>query len=138
MARKRRKAKRKSPQKYKRAFNLKTAILSYLTLDAGTRWAFNNSPYSFLAAGYLPGVSGVSGASSIALKEILAGQSAGYTNPSHDLMTNLKDNMIKNAPQLVMTLIGLKVGSKLLTSTGVPRAFNKTVRSLGAGQLVKM
>ena len=138
MAKRRGRKKATRRTKYKRAFNLKNALFSYLTLDAGTRWATNNSPYNFLFAGYLPNVAGISGASNIALKEIIAGQSAGYSSPSHDLMLNLKNNMIDNAPQLVMTLVGLKIGKKVIESAGLTRAFNKTVRSIGMGDLVKM
>jgi len=134
----RRRKSRKSRSRFASAFNLRSAIFSYLTLNAGTQWAFNNSPYNFLAAGYLPGVSGVSGASNIALKEILAGQTTGYSQPSHDLMLNLKNNIRDNAPTFIMTLLGLKVGAKLLTASGLPRAFNRTVRSIGVGSLVKM
>tara|TARA_Y100001938_G_C8051962_1_gene412283 strand:- start:257 stop:598 length:342 start_codon:yes stop_codon:yes gene_type:complete len=113
-------------------------LFSYLTLNAGTQWAFNNSPYQFLASGYIAGVPGTSGASRIALNEILAGQTAGYSQPSHDLMLNLKNNLKDNAPQFIMSLIGLAVGKRLLTASGIPRSFNRTVRQVGLGSLVKM
>jgi len=138
MAKRRTRTKRRSRNKFSRAFNLKSALFSYLTLNAGTQWAFNNNPYNFLAAGYLPGVSGVSGASNIALKEIIGGQTIGYSQPSHDLMLNLKNNLRNNAPQFIMSLIGLAVGKRLLTASGIPRSFNRTVRQVGLGSLVKM
>jgi len=134
----RRKARRTSRRRGSRAFNVKSALFSYLTLNAGTQWVFNNNPFNFLAAGYLPGVEGWQGANRIALKEILQGQTLGYSQASDDLMTNLKANLQNNAPQFILTLIGLKVGQKLLTASGIPRSFNKTTKQLGLGSFVRM
>jgi hypothetical protein len=134
MARKKRTTRRRS----RGGFNVRTALFSYLALNAGTQLAFNNSPYQFLASGYVSGVPGTSGSSRISLKEILSGQSAGYSQPSHDLMLNLRQNIQSNAPEFVMTLLGLAVGKRLLTASGIPRAFNRTTKQLGLGTLVRM
>ena len=134
MARKKRTTRRRS----RGGFNVRTALFSYLALNAGTQLAFNNSPYQFLASGYVSGVPGTSGSSRISLKEIFSGQSAGYSQPSHDLMLNLRKNIQANAPEFVMTLLGLAVGKRLLTASGIPRAFNRTTKQLGLGTLVRM
>ena len=143
MARRRMTKKRKSPQKYKRAFNVKSAAISYLTLNAATQTAFEASPTQFFLGGlfgssYFGTASGGS-SQRVTLQELLQGQTiGGIGKTSQDLMFNIKENIKRNLGTGVMTIIGLQVANKLITKLGVSRSFNKTVRSVGMGDLVKM
>ncbi len=142
MARKRRGKKRSRP-KYKRAFNVKNAALSYLTLNAATQTAFNASPTQFFLGGFLGSnyFGSASGGASdvVTLQELLQGQTIGYTGKAHqDLMYNIRNNLKNNAATGLMTLIGLQVANKMITKLRISSSFNRTVRSLGMGDLVKM
>lgn len=53
-------------------------------------------------------------------------------------MEDLKINIRQNAGQALATLVGIKVADKVITKLGVTRSFNRTVRSVGMGNLVKM
>ena len=67
----------------------------------------------------------------------LSGTHAPYTQhgPIGDaIRANLKDNIGSG----IMMIVGLTVANKAVTKLGVSRAFNKTVRSVGMGDLVKM
>ena len=147
MARKRRKAKRKSPQKYKRAFNIKTAAFSYLTLNATTQTLFNTNPQEFFLGGLFGsdyfGSAGAGSTPRITLKEILAGftlsgNSVTGFKEHGAIMPQVQANLRANLGSGVMMLGGLALGKVAVQKLGVSRAFNKTVRSLGAGNLVKM
>ena len=141
MARKRGRSKSKGrPQKFKSAFNLKSALFAYLTLNVATQTAFRTNPINFFAGGYLQGYSGGGGSSAqITLKELIGGQTIGGTGmASQDLMLNLQNNLKDNALMGIGSLIGLRVADKVITKFGVSRSFNKTVRSVGMGDLVKM
>ena len=143
MAKRRGKAKRKSPQKYKRAFNVKNAALSYLTLNAATQTMFEATPTQFFLGGFLGSefFGSASGGSSkrVTLQELLQGQTiGGWGKASQDVMFNVKNNIKNNLGTGIMTLLGLQVANKLITKFGVSRSFNKTVRSVGMGDLVKM
>ena len=78
-----------------------------------------------------------SGVSKISLKEI-------FNFDKHDggssqtLFTQVMDNVKDNWWQLGSGMVGIAVAKKVLPKTGVPRLFNKAVRSAGLGQLVKM
>ena len=143
MAKRRGKAKRKSPRRYKRAFNVKNAALSYLTLNAATQTAFNASPTQFFLGGFLGSNyfgSASGGASDIVtLQELLQGQTIGYTGKAHqDMMYNIRNNVKNNLGSGVIQIVGLQVASKLITKLKISSSFNRTVRSLGMGDLVKM
>ena len=143
MARRRMTKKRKSPQKYKRAFNVKSAAFSYLTLATATKTAFEATPTQFFLGGFLGSnyFGSASGGSSkrVTLLELLQGQTIGGSGKaSQDLMFNIKENIKNNLGTGVMTLIGLQVANKLITKLKISSSFNKTVRSVGMGDLVKM
>lgn len=139
MARRRAKAKPKRRQKFKGAFNLKSALFAYLTLNVATQTAFKVNPIAFFAGGYVPQYSGGGGSSStITLKELITGSTIGGSGRAdQDLMLNLTNNLKQNAIMGVGSLIGLRVADKLV-SKFVSRPFNKTVRTVGMGDLVKM
>ena len=144
MVRRRRKAaKRKSPQKYKRAVNIKNAALSYLTLNAATQTLFEATPTQFFLGGFLGsnyfGTASGGSSARVTLQELLQGQTIGGSGKaSQDLMFNIKNNIKNNLGTGVMTLIGLQVANKMITKLKISSSFNKTVRSLGMGDLVKM
>jgi hypothetical protein len=143
MARRRqRKSKRKSPQKYKTAFNIKRAGFSYLNLAVFTNTLFDVTPLQFFLSGYVGGAyaSGGGGSSQkITLKELLSGSTIGGSGlASQDLMLNIKENIRANAVMGIGSLIGLRVADKAITKLGMARSFNSTVRATGMGSLVKM
>ena len=147
MARRRRKAKRKSPQKYKKAFNVKTAALSYLTLNAATSTLFNTTPTEFFLGGIFGsdyfGSAGAGSTQRITLKEILAGFTlsgnavSGFKQHT-PIMPTVQSNLRDNLGSGLMQIAGISLAKVAVQKLGVSRAFNKTVRSLGAGNLVKM
>ena len=53
-------------------------------------------------------------------------------------MPQVQANLRANLGSGVMQLAGIALGKVAVQRLGVARAFNKTVRSLGAGNLVKM
>jgi len=61
------------------------------------------------------------------------GMATGYSIPKA-----IKYNLKRNAMQSIGTVIGLKVGEKVLQKAGVFRNINKVVRSAGLGQTVKV
>ena len=135
--------KRKSPRKYKGAVNIKNAALSYLTLNAATQTMFEATPTQFFLGGFLGSqyFGSASGGSSkrVTLQELLQGQTIGGSGKaSQDLMFNIRENIKNNLGSGVMTLIGLQVANKLITKLKISSSFNKTVRSVGMGDLVKM
>ena len=153
MARRRRKAKRSTRTKYKRAFNVKTAAFSYLTLNATTQTLFNTNPQEFFLGGFLGSSffgSGTGGSSArVTLKEVLAGftlvgGSTGVYSTyapggvGQRIWPQIQENLRMNLGNGVMQIAGLTIANKLIPKLGISRAFNKTVRSIGAGQLVKM
>ena len=153
MARRRRKAKRKSTRtKYKRAFNVKTAAFSYLTLNATTQTLFNTNPQEFFLGGFLGSNffgSGTGGSSArVTLKEVLAGFTlvggqgmySTYAPGGVDqrIWPQIQENIRMNLGNGIIQIVGLTAANKILPKLGVTRAFNRTVRSIGMGQLVKM
>lgn len=135
--------KKTTRRKYKSAVNIKNAAISYLTLNAATQTAFEATPTQFFLGGFLGSqyFGSASGGSSarVTLQELLQGQTIGGSGkPSQDLMFNIKNNIKNNLGTGLMTIIGLQVANKLITKLGVSRSFNKTVRSVGMGDLVKM
>jgi len=61
------------------------------------------------------------------------GMATGYSVPKA-----IKYNFKRNGFQAIGTVIGLKVGEKVLQKAGVFRNVNKVVRSIGLGQTVKV
>ena len=47
-------------------------------------------------------------------------------------------NAKANAFKMISGMAGIAIAKKMLPATGVPRNFNKLVRSIGLGQVVKM
>jgi len=54
------------------------------------------------------------------------------------LPTAIKSNLRRHGMQSIGTIVGLKVGEKVLQKAGVFRNVNKVVRSIGLGQTVKV
>jgi len=148
----RRRYNRKKPKtrsKYKSAFNIKSAAFAYAGLHLATTSLLNTTPYNFVASGYLNKESG-SGYQSgmtgqpfwhtqITLKEIINGaQLGGNTTGAAGIMTQIKDNAMKNAPTFILGSIGLTMAQKVLTKAGVFRNTNKVIRALGMGNMVKV
>jgi hypothetical protein len=142
MARGRRKNKT-TRRKYKSAVNIKNAALSYLTLNAATQTAFNTNPQQFFLGGFLGsnyfGSASGGSSSAVTLQELLKGVTLGSQGQAvrpvtEDIQKNIKDNLGSG----IMMILGLQVANKLITKLGVSRSFNKAVRSVGMGDLVKM
>jgi len=131
----RRKAKQRRRNKFASAFNLRTAVLSYAGLAIFTQNILGASPYTVIAAGYLPGVAASGGSNRvITLNEVIAqAQSGSSLAIGEAIMMNVREN----AGMLIIQSIGLKIADKLITSSGAARNFNKVVRQLGLGQVVK-
>jgi hypothetical protein len=142
MARRRR-TKAKRTTRYKRAFNVKNAALSYLTLNAATQTAFGTNPQQFFLGGFLGsnyfGSASGGSSSAVTLQELLKGVTLGSQGQAvrpvtEDIQNNIKNNLGSG----IMMILGLQVANKLVTKLGVSRSFNKAVRSVGMGDLVKM
>jgi len=157
-ARKRRGKKNKTRTKYKSAFNIRAAGIAYISLALSTNAILRVSPYEFLAAGYIGGEAGAAAMSqegAITLKELIAGtqlmssysgdpSAANYsgTTEAHSQGRNtigatMKRNIMENGIPLIFAQIGLVAADKLAQNFGIYRSFNKTVRSIGMGNLVK-
>ena len=135
--------KRRASPKYKGAVNLKSAGIAYLTLATVTQAVGNLAPVPFFLGGFLGSNyfgSATGGASNkITFIELVRGSTLGSGNaPVRPVMEDLKINIKANGGQALATLVGIKVGERVITKLGVPRAFNRTVRSVGMGSLVKM
>lgn len=135
--------KRRRPSRYKSAFNLKNLIFSYAGLSIATKAFLNTTPTTFLLGGYVPGfdASGVTGGGSgsglsVTLHELVQGiQEGGHgLSPFDQIWANARNNL----GMFVISSIALKVTETLVTKLGVSKAFNRTIRSVGMGDVVKM
>ena len=107
---------------------------------------FNANPQQFFLGGFLGsnyfGSAGGGKTSVVTLKELFAGQTLSGNAPNYkehgavfpQIEMNLRDNLGSG----VMQLVGISAARVLIGKLGVSRAFNKTVRSVGMGDLVKM
>lgn len=145
----RRGAKRKSPTKYKGAFNLRQAGKGYIQLGIGTELLFSTNPIEFFAGGFIPGYQGTAqGQKNITLYELFnwvpgkAYSVTSETSMAASYGSGIGDTVLYNVqeglPKAIVSSIGLKVGDKVVQKLGVYRSFNKLVRSIGLGDLVKM
>jgi hypothetical protein len=145
MARGRRKKTTKR-RKYKSAINIKNAALSYLTLNAATQTLFNANPQQFFLGGFLGsnffGSAGGGSSARVTLKELMAGMTLSGGAPPYTthgpVMPQIEKNIRDNLGKGVMQIIGLQVANKLITKLKISSSFNRTVRSVGMGDLVKM
>jgi len=102
----------------------------------------NVTPPQFLLAGYVPGFeqgqSNLGAGLQVTLKELIEGAQigggAGVTTPFEQIWANTRNNIGMFAIQS----IGLRVLERGITALKVPGSFNKVVRSVGMGDLVKM
>tara|TARA_R110002049_G_scaffold169043_1_gene335611 strand:+ start:1980 stop:2414 length:435 start_codon:yes stop_codon:yes gene_type:complete len=141
----RRKAK-KSPTKYKSAFNVRQVGKSYVQLGIGTELLFSTSPIEFFAGGLLPGYAGTSqGQRNITAYELFnwtAGKAYATGDSAMSYGSGIGDTVMNNvksgAGRAVVSTVGLKVADKGLQKLGFYRSFNKLVRSAGLGDLIKM
>lgn len=142
----RRGAKKSRPTKYKSAFNIRQAGKSYIQLGIGTELLFSSNPIEFFGGGFLPGVAGTAqGQQNITMYELFnwtAGKAYATGESMQAYGSGIGDtvmyNVKKGAGRAVVSTVGLKVGDKLAQKLGVYRGFNKLVRSVGLGDLVKM
>ena len=154
---KRRGKKNKRRTKYKSAFNVRAAVIAYASLSLSTRALLKVTPWEFLTQGYLGGQLGANTSAmmapgAITLKEILQGGHLGPTFSSDQAMSytgtglisgastlgsTLQNNMMENGVGLVLGQIGLVAADKIAQNLGVYRSFNKTIRMVGMGNMVK-
>ena len=120
----RRKAK-KSPTKYKSAFNVRQVGKSYVQLGIGTELFFGSNPLQFFGGGLLPGYKGTS-------------QGQSTTSYGTGIGDTVMENVRSGAGRAIISTVGLKVADKGLQKLGFYRSFNKLVRSAGLGDLIKM
>ena len=105
-----------------------------------TNGLFNLNPYQFVVGTGARGGGGfhmASGTQNISLVEVfdwVGVGNTGKTSLQEAIWINAKQNMLKMAGGF----ISIKVADKLLTSMGISRNFNKGVRALNMGGLVKM
>ena len=138
----RRKAK-KSPTKYKSAFNVRQVGKSYVQLGIGTELFFGTNPLQFFGGGLLPGYSGTGqGQSNITAYELFNWTEGRAYSPTTSYGTGIGDTVMNNvksgAGRAIVSTIGLKVIDKGAQKLGFYRSFNKLVRSAGLGDLIKM
>jgi hypothetical protein len=138
----RRKAK-KSPTKFKSAFNVRQVGKSYVQLGIGTELFFGSNPLQFFGGGLLPGYKGTSqGQSSITAYELFNWTEGKAYSPTTSYGTGIGDTVMENvrsgAGRAIISTVGLKVADKGLQKLGFYRSFNKLVRSAGLGDLIKM
>jgi len=129
-------------------------VIAYASLSLSTRALLKVSPWEFLTDGYLGGTSSSisHGPGIITLKEILAGGHMGPAFSSDQAMTytghslisgagtlgsTLQNNAMENGVGLVLGQIGLVAADKIDQNLGVYKSFNKTVRMVGMGNMVK-
>lgn len=159
MAARRRRSNRKKTRrsKYKSAFNIRAAGIAYASLALTSQAVLKVNPIQFFTAGYVGGFEGMAPAQApgaITLKEILAGghlTSASTLGTGSQIMyggttsasgqgtigETMKTNIMENGVPLILAQIGLVAGDKIAQNLGVYRSFNKTVRAIGMGNLVK-
>lgn len=153
-ARKRRVKKNKTRTKYKTAFNIRAAGIAYASLALSTQAVLNVSPIQFFTQGYLGGDANTvpNNPNQITLKEMIAGthlmpsyssdpSSASYIGTTSaggiSIAETMRTNIMENGIPLIFSQLGLVAADKIAQNLGVYRAFNKTVRSIGMGNLVK-
>ena len=133
-------APRKRYSKYKKAINIKNAGVAYATLYVVSETVFGTDPIGFIMGkkygnptkgygNYQPG-------NALSLQELFGiGQTS--TNPKPPL-EQMKENLTSNWWKGVAGLASIKVAEVALQRLGISRNFNKAVRSIGMGNLVKM
>lgn len=83
--------------------------------------------------------SSAGGSSAITLAELFGVVNDNFGMQADDkLSTVLMNNIKENWVQTLMTVGGIKVADKVMQQAGIFRNFNKVVRSVGLGQLVKV
>jgi len=153
-ARKRRGKKNKTRTKYKTAFNIRAAGIAYASLALSTQAVLKVTPIQFFTQGYLGGEANTvpNNPNQITLKEMIAGthlmpgyssdpSSASYIGTTGagglSIAETMRTNIMENGIPLIFSQIGLIAADKIAQNLGVYRSFNKTVRSIGMGNLVK-
>ena len=127
---------------------------SYASLSLSTHAILKVSPIQFFTQGYMGGFDNTvpNDPQAVTLKELISGthlmpgfssdpSSASYTGTvsagGAPLGETLKTNLMENGIPLLLSQIGLVAGDKIAQNFGVYRSFNKVVRSIGMGNLVK-
>jgi hypothetical protein len=107
-----------------------------------TNGLFNQNPVEFVmgstSSGLGPGFGASSGIANISLRELFEFNRYRGTGSTRTLGEQVMMNAKSNAFSMIGGLAGLAAAKKILPATGIPRNFNKVVRSIGLGQLVKM
>ena len=129
--------------KYKSAFNIKQAGLGYAGISVLTNGLFNLNPVQFIAGtgarsggGLQGGFDTASGTLNISIREIF--DWVGQGNTSATLQEAIWTNVKKNSLMMVGGMIGIKVADMLISKSGIARTFNRGIRAVNLGGLVKM
>ena len=103
--------------------------------------AFNLDPVKFVMGGSSSGLGGgfdpASGVSAISLRELFEFDRFKGTNQV-TLGEQIGKNLKNNAFKIIGGMVGIKIADKVISSMGLSRSFNKGVRAIGLGNLVKM
>lgn len=135
--------------KYRGAVNLKQLGLGYASASVLLGTVFNApDPIGFVLGKHSKGYGGggifgessgaYSGTSAISLREIFEFDKWKSAGSNMTLTKQIGENIQKNAVKGIMGMIAIKIADKAITKLGVSRSFNKSVRALGMGSLVKM
>lgn len=128
--------------------------MAYASLALSTNAILKVSPLQFFTQGYLGGMANTvpNNPNQITLKEMIAGshlQPSFNADPSSgsyigttaaggiSIAETMRTNIMENGIPLLLSQIGLVAGDKIAQNFGVYRSFNKVVRSIGMGNLVK-
>jgi len=118
--------------------------LGYAGISVLTSGLFNLNPVQFIAGtgarsggGLAGGFDVASGTQNISIREIFDWVGAGNTGAT-TLQEAIWTNVKKNSLMMVGGMIGIKVADMLISKSGIARTFNRGIRAVNLGGLVKM
>jgi len=126
--------------------------MAYASLSLSTQAILKVTPWQFLTDGYVNDSPIGHSPGMITLKELMAGghlspqfasdQAMTYTGQglvsgASTLGSTMKNNIMENGVGLLLGQIGLVAADKIAQNIGVYRSFNKTIRMIGMGNMVK-
>jgi len=144
MARRSKKNSRSRP-KYKGAFKIFPALFAYANLHILMVNSVGTSPWNFFTAGTKlnPNIgswgteSGQGGHKDIiTLKELIAGVQTS-SSPTESPITQIGNNLMASWPNLLFSMVGLRIAQKVIARTRVRTDINKLSDALGTSQLVR-
>ena len=123
--------------KYKNAVDIPNVAMGLITANAATNALFSTDAISFVADGWLrPRTAATDNSFEVNMMELFQGKygSKAYgTNLGDTIKYNLDRNLMTSIGSVVIAGIGFNVAKKM----GLNKMLNKSVRSLGAGKVVK-